>query len=323
LRTGWTISAGTWPARWRWTWGARRGLHRCAAAKGARGSMRLIPGTNQLAWKLRQDPRVIVHEKTNARYLTAHRPRTGRRHRVRRQLHRLAKVLDTALDFRQAPAAGCSPGQAAVRGGAGGDRQGRRGSRPGSARARCRRACAWAGSRGWTVDGHHDEPDHRPEGNVEFCCRAPSRLKSMARFTAAASPSSPPHKGALLVAPRPVSRPHKLWGIVSELAHGRNCACLSFGSPWSRCRRRSCLGPVRHPVQFGLPQRWFARSICRLHPPSWAFRWRGRSSTSAWACAGDADPRAGARGRGAHRVLFLVQLAINYAWSPVFFGMRQ
>src|SRR5215212_1292516 len=28
-------------------------------------------GTNQLAWKLRQDPRVIVHEQTNARTLTA------------------------------------------------------------------------------------------------------------------------------------------------------------------------------------------------------------------------------------------------------------
>ncbi|MEO6581191.1 MAG: TlyA family RNA methyltransferase, partial [Sphingomicrobium sp.] len=28
-------------------------------------------GTNQLAWKLRQDSRVIVHEQTNARYLTS------------------------------------------------------------------------------------------------------------------------------------------------------------------------------------------------------------------------------------------------------------
>src|SRR5215207_9782860 len=27
-------------------------------------------GTNQLAWKLRQDPRVVVHEQTNARFLT-------------------------------------------------------------------------------------------------------------------------------------------------------------------------------------------------------------------------------------------------------------
>src|SRR5688500_8506348 len=28
-------------------------------------------GTNQLAWKLRQDPRVVVHEQVNARYLNA------------------------------------------------------------------------------------------------------------------------------------------------------------------------------------------------------------------------------------------------------------
>ena len=28
-------------------------------------------GTNQLAWKLRSDPRVVVHEQTNARELTA------------------------------------------------------------------------------------------------------------------------------------------------------------------------------------------------------------------------------------------------------------
>ena len=27
-------------------------------------------GTNQLAWKLRQDPRVVVYEQTNARHLT-------------------------------------------------------------------------------------------------------------------------------------------------------------------------------------------------------------------------------------------------------------
>ncbi|WP_368855558.1 SAM-dependent methyltransferase, partial [Escherichia coli] len=27
-------------------------------------------GTNQLAWKLRQDPRVVVHEQTSARILT-------------------------------------------------------------------------------------------------------------------------------------------------------------------------------------------------------------------------------------------------------------
>jgi 23S rRNA (cytidine1920-2'-O)/16S rRNA (cytidine1409-2'-O)-methyltransferase len=45
-----------------------------------RGAMRVYAidsGTNQLAWTLRQDPRVIVHEQTSARILTkAHIPRS-------------------------------------------------------------------------------------------------------------------------------------------------------------------------------------------------------------------------------------------------------
>src|SRR3954451_9178232 len=39
--------------------------------KGAAEVFAVDAGTNQLAWKLRQDPRVSVHEQTNARYLTA------------------------------------------------------------------------------------------------------------------------------------------------------------------------------------------------------------------------------------------------------------
>src|SRR5919106_5406981 len=38
--------------------------------RGAAKVFAIDVGTNQLAWKLRQDPRVVVHEKTNARYLT-------------------------------------------------------------------------------------------------------------------------------------------------------------------------------------------------------------------------------------------------------------
>jgi 23S rRNA (cytidine1920-2'-O)/16S rRNA (cytidine1409-2'-O)-methyltransferase len=38
--------------------------------RGAAKVFAIDVGTNQLAWKLRQDPRVIVHEQTNARYLT-------------------------------------------------------------------------------------------------------------------------------------------------------------------------------------------------------------------------------------------------------------
>ena len=39
--------------------------------KGAAKVFAVDVGTNQLAWRLRQDPRVVVHEKTNARYLSA------------------------------------------------------------------------------------------------------------------------------------------------------------------------------------------------------------------------------------------------------------
>ncbi len=46
-------------------------------------------GHGQLAWALRQDPRVVVHERVNARYLTRLvGTRAGRRARLRRQLHR-------------------------------------------------------------------------------------------------------------------------------------------------------------------------------------------------------------------------------------------
>jgi 23S rRNA (cytidine1920-2'-O)/16S rRNA (cytidine1409-2'-O)-methyltransferase len=38
-------------------------------------------------------PRVIVHEQTNARNLTRNRSRASRHRRLRRQLHRLTKVL--------------------------------------------------------------------------------------------------------------------------------------------------------------------------------------------------------------------------------------
>mgnify|MGYP003353108775 CR=1 FL=1 len=40
-------------------------------AKGARKVFAVDVGHNQLAWKLREDPRVVVMEKTNARHLTS------------------------------------------------------------------------------------------------------------------------------------------------------------------------------------------------------------------------------------------------------------
>ena len=58
-------------------------------ARGAARVHAVDVGRGQLAWKLRQDPRVVVHEGVNARYLTRGRdPRTDRPDHLRRQLYR-------------------------------------------------------------------------------------------------------------------------------------------------------------------------------------------------------------------------------------------
>ncbi|GAA3322182.1 hypothetical protein GCM10020331_041020 [Ectobacillus funiculus] len=46
------------------------GFTDCALQNGAKLSYALDVGYNQLAWKLRQDERVVVMERTNFRYVT-------------------------------------------------------------------------------------------------------------------------------------------------------------------------------------------------------------------------------------------------------------
>lgn len=48
------------------------GFTDCLLQHGARKIYAFDVGTNQLDWKLRNDPRVILREQVNARYLTAH-----------------------------------------------------------------------------------------------------------------------------------------------------------------------------------------------------------------------------------------------------------
>jgi len=68
--------------------------------RGAAKVFAVDVGTNQLAWSLRQDPRVVVHEKTNARYLTdAIVTEPVDLIVCDASFIGLAKVLDTALDF--------------------------------------------------------------------------------------------------------------------------------------------------------------------------------------------------------------------------------
>ncbi|MGQ0588304.1 MAG: TlyA family RNA methyltransferase, partial [Sphingosinicella sp.] len=68
--------------------------------RGAAKVFAVDVGTNQLAWRLRQDPRVIVHERTNARYLTDEIVTEPVDLIVcDASFIGLAKVLDTALGF--------------------------------------------------------------------------------------------------------------------------------------------------------------------------------------------------------------------------------
>ena len=64
-------------------------------------------GTNQLAWKLRQDPRVMVLEQLSARLLTAeHIPEPVDLIVCDASFIGLAKVLERPLDFAR-PRASC------------------------------------------------------------------------------------------------------------------------------------------------------------------------------------------------------------------------
>ena len=136
------------------------------------GAARVIAvdvGYGQLDWKLREDPRVTVLERTNAR--TAHARTSPLRALVR---HRgpLVHLPDGGPGAgARMPARGLPrsrPGQAAVRGGARACRQGRRGQRPCRARDVLERVADWLQERGTVVEGVCDSGHPGPKGNVEY-----------------------------------------------------------------------------------------------------------------------------------------------------------
>jgi 23S rRNA (cytidine1920-2'-O)/16S rRNA (cytidine1409-2'-O)-methyltransferase len=130
-------------------------------------------GTNQLAWKLRQDPRVIVHEQTSARILTAvHIPEPVNLIVCDASFIGLAKVLERPLAFA-APAARLMAlikpqfevGREAV-GKSGVVRD------PALHASACADVEAWVIEQGWRVEGITQSPITGPEGNVEFLIAA-------------------------------------------------------------------------------------------------------------------------------------------------------
>jgi 23S rRNA (cytidine1920-2'-O)/16S rRNA (cytidine1409-2'-O)-methyltransferase len=127
-------------------------------------------GHGQLAWKLRGDPRVVVHERTNARHLTA------------AAIGEPAGALVCDASFiglrtvLPAPLALCGPGAWAValikpQFEAGPGRVGPRGvvRDPAVHEEVCQTIAAWwSALPGWTVLGVRESPVRGPEGNTEF-----------------------------------------------------------------------------------------------------------------------------------------------------------
>ena len=138
-------------------------------SRGAAKVYAVDVGTNQLAWKLRQDPRVVVHEQTNARNLD----RTIVPEPVDiivcdASFIGLAKVLASALDLARPGGklvALVKPqfeaGRAEVgKGGVVRD--------PAVHQRVCDEAAAGVAAQGWTVLGVTESPITGPEGNREF-----------------------------------------------------------------------------------------------------------------------------------------------------------
>jgi len=127
-------------------------------------------GHGQLAWKLRTDPRVVVHEKCNARYLTAEIiPEPLGVVVCDASFIGLSTVLPASLAL-------CASGAWAValikpQFEAGPDQVGKRGvvRDPAVHEAVCERVRTWwSNLPGWTVLGIAESPITGPEGNREF-----------------------------------------------------------------------------------------------------------------------------------------------------------
>ena len=143
-------------------------------ARGAARVHAVDVGHGQLAWKLRSDPRVVVHERVNARHLT----------RVEIGEDVQALVCDASFiglaTILPAPLALCAPGAWAValikpQFEAGPGQVGKNGvvRDPAVHAAVCARVADWwRALPGWRVIGVTESPITGPEGNREFLLAA-------------------------------------------------------------------------------------------------------------------------------------------------------
>ena len=126
-------------------------------------------GTNQLAWKLRRDPRVVVLERTNARYLTSEQiPEAVDVVTCDASFISLSKVLESPLKLAHAGAKLVALVKPQFE--AGREEVGKGGvvRDPAVHQRVCADAADWVASQGWRVLGTTESPITGPEGNVEF-----------------------------------------------------------------------------------------------------------------------------------------------------------
>ncbi|EQB31803.1 TlyA family RNA methyltransferase [Sphingobium ummariense] len=141
--------------------------------KGAARVYAVDSGTNQLAWKLRSDPRVIVHEQTSARILTAdHIPEPVDIIVCDASFIALEKVLERPMTFARSGAhlvALIKPQFEAERGEIGKNGVVRD---PAVHDRVCAQVRSWLEGEGWTVTGITQSPITGPQGNIEFLIAA-------------------------------------------------------------------------------------------------------------------------------------------------------
>ena len=142
-------------------------------SRGAARVYAVDSGTNQLAWKLRNDPRVTVLEQTSARLLTvAHIPELVDLIVCDASFISLEKVLERPLTFAKADArlmALIKPQFEAGR-----EEVGKGGVvRDPAIHARvCAAVRDWLSGREWHCEGIVQSPITGPEGNIEFLIAA-------------------------------------------------------------------------------------------------------------------------------------------------------
>jgi 23S rRNA (cytidine1920-2'-O)/16S rRNA (cytidine1409-2'-O)-methyltransferase len=150
------------------------GFSNVLLARGARRVYAVDVGHGQLAWKLRTDPRVVVLERVNARYLArSHVPEAPDLIVCDASFIGLETVLPAALALagEAARLVALIKPQFEV----GAARVGKGGvvRDPALHREVCERISAWLGAQsGWRVAGVIESPIRGPEGNVEFLIAA-------------------------------------------------------------------------------------------------------------------------------------------------------